>query len=130
MTDPTHMRAAQALLRTARVTKRLSPGAPGTKKLLKRHAGALVCVRYRQDPLGLMRFTTIELMVDAAIKDVKRFDRTSFGIALRPSERATRLAAIAAGARWHETDGLWWLRGAALRRLDIIDRIARRSGPP
>lgn len=126
MIDDIHLRAAHALLATSRVTKRLSPGVGGTKKLLKRHGHALVCVRYRQDPLGLMRFTTVELMVDAVIKNMKQFDRTRFGLALRPTERTKRLTAIAAGARWHEANGLWWLRGSAIRRLGMIDRIQQR----
>lgn len=113
-------------LRASRVTKRINPERPGTKRLLKQHGDALVCVRYRQDPLKLFRFTTVELVVAASLIDPRRFDRTAFGIHIGPGERQLRLAAIAAGARWHEDDGLWWLRGGAICRLGVVDRIRKR----
>jgi hypothetical protein len=40
----------------------LMPGANGTKKLVERYGNRLVCVRYRYDPQGRRRLTTVELI--------------------------------------------------------------------
>ena len=45
-----------------RVTLRL--GQRGTKKLIERFCDRLICVRYRYDPTGNRRVTTVELVVD------------------------------------------------------------------
>lgn len=117
------MTTKQAHLRSSRVTKTLPPGRPGTKKLCDAHGDALVCVRYRHDRLKLYRFTTIELLIGAAPIHPSRFDTASFGIHLDQHERNLRKAVKAAGARWDPRDGLWWLRGATIRTLDLVDRI-------
>ena len=106
-----------------RVTKKLLPGQPGTKKLLARHGSALVCVRYRQDALRLYRYTTIELVVQAGPLHPSRFDAAHFGIQLEHHEFELRRASKAAGARWDPSDRLWWLRGARIRKLGLVDRI-------
>ena len=46
------------------VIKRLSASQPGAVKLAQRFGGALVCVRYRHDAQGCIRYTTVELVVD------------------------------------------------------------------
>lgn len=50
----------------SRVSKKLMPGQPGTKRLSALYGDALVCVRYRQDRASGRRFTTIEIVVDPA----------------------------------------------------------------
>ncbi len=112
-------RAAPAL----RVVKKLAPGQPGTKKLLERHGSALLCVRYRQDALKLYRYTTIELVVQAGPVHPARFDAASFGLHLARHEHQLRRAVKLAGARWDPVDRLWWMRGAAIRKLGLVDRI-------
>lgn len=46
------------------VTKKLLPGAPGTKRFKKKYGRRLVCVRYRKDPENERRLTTVEIVVD------------------------------------------------------------------
>lgn len=46
------------------VLKKLSPTAPGAKRLATRYGKALVCVRYREDLARGRRLTTVELVVD------------------------------------------------------------------
>lgn len=48
----------------ARVT--LRPGQRGTRKLVDRFGEKLICARYRYDPAGRRRVTTVELIVDEA----------------------------------------------------------------
>lgn len=120
--DPTTT-AKRLHLATSRVTKKLAPGQPGTKRLVGTHGDALVCVRYRHDRLKLYRFTTVELVVDTAPLHPRRFDAATFGVHLERHEQALRCALKAAGARWDPTDRLWWLRGETIRRLGLVDRI-------
>ncbi len=105
------------------VTKKLHPGQPGTKKLLARHGAALVCVRYRQDALRLYRYTTIELVVHAGPIHPARFDAASFGLQLEQHEHELRRTIKNAGARWDPVDRLWWMRGATIRKLGLVNRI-------
>ncbi len=49
-----------------RVTKTLEPDQPGAVRLTRQYGDALLCVRYRRDPRGLTRYTTVELIVDRA----------------------------------------------------------------
>lgn len=120
---PTVSTAKHEHLRSARVAKKLHPGQAGTKRLHKRYGEALVCVRYRHDPLKLYRFTTIELLVDAAPLRPRLFDIASFGLHLERGEADLRRAVRAAGGRWDPQDRLWWLQGALIRRMDLVHRI-------
>lgn len=113
------------LVYASRVAKRLGPGAPGTKRLCKVHGRALVCVRYRHDRLKLYRYTTVELVVAAAPIHPRRFDVATFGVQIDRRERQLCTQARAAGGRWDATDGLWWLKGTAIRRLGLVDRIVK-----
>ena len=108
-----------------RVTKKLLPGQPGTKKLLAQHGPALVCVRYRQDTMRPYRYTTVELVVQARPLHPTRFDAAHFGIQLERHEFDLRRTIKAAGARWDPTDRLWWLRGSRIRTLGLVDRIRK-----
>ncbi len=49
---------------TMEVIKKLSPGAPGTKKLIRLFGDTLVCVRYRVNRQTNTRYTTVELIVE------------------------------------------------------------------
>jgi hypothetical protein len=108
-----------------RVAKKLNPGQAGTKRLLRTHGDALVCVRYRHDRMKLYRFTTIELVIAAAPLHARRFDIATFGIRLEHGEQELHRAVRAAGARWDPGEGLWWLRGALIRKLDLVHRIRK-----
>ena len=106
-----------------RVVKKLVPGQPGTKKLLAHHGPALLCVRYRQDALKLYRYTTVELVVHSGPLHPARFDAASFGLHLARDEHDLRRAVKLAGGRWDPIARLWWIRGAAIRTLGLVDRI-------
>jgi hypothetical protein len=113
-------------LQATRIVKKLRPGQPGTRRVMKRYGDGLVCVRYRHDRLGLYRVTTIELVIDAGPIHPRRFDAASFGVHLERHEHALRAALRAHGARWDPMDRLWWARGATLRKLELVDRIQTR----
>jgi hypothetical protein len=112
-------------LQQSHVARKVLPGRPGTKRLMKIHGDSLVCVRYRHDPMKLYRFTTIELVIDAAPIHRKRFDTASFGVRIERQEQELRMAAKAAGARWDAMDRLWWMRGSVILTLGLIHRISK-----
>src|SRR4051812_41936053 len=63
---PMHRTARDMEARYAdtRIVKRLSASQAGAIKLARRYGDALVCVRYRHDLQGRLRYTTVELVVD------------------------------------------------------------------
>lgn len=112
-------------LQSSSVAKKLRPGQPGTLRQMKRHGDALVCVRYRHDALKLYRFTTVEIVVDAAPIHRRPFNIASFGIRIGRYEHDLRRTLRAAGARCDPLDGLWWLRGSTIRELGLVHRICK-----
>ncbi len=46
--------------RAMKAGKKLKPGEPGTKKLLREYGDHLVCVRYRYDAQNRKRLKTVE----------------------------------------------------------------------
>lgn len=47
-----------------KVKRILHPGQPGTKKLVKRYGDKMLCVRYRYDEDKMMKYKTIEIIID------------------------------------------------------------------
>ena len=108
------------------MVKTLWPGQPGTLKLGRLHGPDLVCVRYRHDECGLTRYTTVELVVDAAPVGGRRFDQHLF--AVRTYGRRDPLARQLRkrGARWNQAAKVWIVNGATIRELKIEDRVCSR----
>jgi hypothetical protein len=101
------------------VVKTLRPGQPGTLKLHRQHGPALVCVRYREDPVGQTRRITVELIVED--KPVRH--RTVW--VTIPADRSDlRASALARGATWHPQRKNWRMnvRTAKLLHLHILAR--------
>jgi hypothetical protein len=121
-------------LAPTRVVKRLSPLQPGAIKLARRYGRALVCVRYRHDAAGRMRYTTVELVVDEApLDDSARRARSAAAAAARakrivavvldPNDLSLRKAAMSHGAAWNARDRVWYMPHAVAKALKILDRI-------
>lgn len=51
-------------MKVGRVIKSIKPGAPGSKRFVKRYGDRLVCVRYRGDAKRRVRMTTVEVVVN------------------------------------------------------------------
>lgn len=116
-------------LRLTRVIKTLWRGQPGTLKLARRHGARLVCVRYRQDPLGLHRYTTIELIVEHGPAAGRHFDNKTFAVKIDYQEEALRHAARQHGAQWDPRTQTWHIQGWALRRLNLESRVRKPPKP-
>jgi hypothetical protein len=52
-----------------RVLKTLKPGAPGTRKWVRKFGKRLICVRYRGDARRRVRLTTVEVVVEEGFWD-------------------------------------------------------------
>lgn len=122
------------------VIKRLSPGAPGTRRLLDRYGDALVCVRYREDQRGGSRYTTIELIVDRRpAKPSRQPPAATAATTTTGAPSATVLVRIdfheaelrqrikQAGATWNPTRRLWQVPRDAIRPLKLASRIVRND---
>lgn len=99
------------------VLKKLSPAAPGAKRLALRYGSALVCVRYREDGASGRRLTTVELIVEERAMPPPAAVRIAF------EETELRGAVKAAGGIWDARRKLWILPAAAIRTLKLKDRI-------
>lgn len=110
---------ASKLRSDSAVVKRLQPGAPGPKRLVKRFGEALLGVRYRHDPLRNRRLTTVELIVDEppAKPDKAAWIRVAYG------ESELRQRIKEAGGNWHPERKLWLLPIKAVKLLELEKRM-------
>lgn len=109
-----------------RVTKKLAPGAPGTKRFQDRFGAALVCVRYRDDREGQRQYTTVELVVS----DRTPTRRSDGEVLVRIDYREAQLRAQAkqAGATWDPTAKLWRMSRSAAKACGLAERIVSKKG--
>lgn len=124
--------------RNGRVVRTLWPGDAGSLRWLRRYGDQLVCVRHREDPAGLRRMVTVELLagpVQARAGQRRLQDQAWYPLALDPA--AARDAALLRRLRHlggrPGRDGYWYLRGRLIREWNLEDRIAMRparSAPP
>ena len=100
-----------------RVTKKLGPGAPGTRGLAERYGDALVCVRYRAHADG-RRYTTVEPVVEE-----RRREPADALVRIAYGEADLRRRAREAGGEWLPDRKLWRLPRAAIRALGLQERV-------
>ncbi len=103
------------------VIKKLSPATPGAKRYANRYGNALVCVRYRDDPVSQRRLTTIELVVE------ERPLPPPVGIRIAYGETELRQRVKAAGGIWDAAHKLWRLPITSVRQLKLTKRIVTES---
>lgn len=112
--------------RRGRVLRTLWPAAPGTQRWLKRHGAALVCVRHREDPVGLRRVVTVELLV-GEVRSRQRARRLNpraiYPLRMPPGVRGLRPLLQSQGARPDAQQGLWFVRGHVIETLGLLDWI-------
>ena len=108
------------------VTKTLEPDQPGAVRLTQKYGDALLCVRYRQDALGLVRYTTVELIVDEAQISAK--SKRVVGVRVEYAEESLRARVRGAGARWDAESRLWRMPLSVAFALGLIERVVE-CGP-
>ncbi len=100
-----------------RVTKKLGPGAAGTRSLAERYGDTLVCVRYREHEDG-RRFTAVELVADE-----RRREPATALVRIACGEAGLRRQAREAGGEWLPDRKLWRLPMATIRALGLKERV-------
>lgn len=105
-----------------RVSKRMAPHQPGARKLARRYGDALVCVRYRLDPDGIHRCTTVELLVER-VPIHRRPTTATLAIRLRHDERELRARLIKCGGLWDPAAKLWRAPREVVEALGLGDRV-------
>jgi hypothetical protein len=120
---PQRLIPSQDIVRDTRVSRSARPGAPGTQKLMRVYGDALVCVRQRVSADGLMRMTTVELLVDVAPVRARIKDRDIVGVRVKATEYTLRSQVRGAGGVWDADHRLWRLSYKAARALGLISRV-------
>lgn len=121
---------AMPTVQSTRVGRSMAAGSPGTVKLCQRYGEKLLLVRYRYDWTGLYRYTTVEIVVDAAPTMRGRARESRYAVHIRPNEHALLAAAKKLGARWDPQLRRWTLTGHAVQTLDLIHRVELAEVPP
>ena len=120
----------------------LESGQKGTEKLLARHGGSLLGVRYRYDQDARERLKAVELVVQGRPQepeadrprprkhDGEIADSTSWNVALRIGwrEGELRWRVKCAGGRWDPVRRVWILNREVAERLDLLDRVVGGGG--
>ena len=116
-------------------------GERGTQKLVAQYGPRLVCIRYRYDQAKKKRYKTIELIVaqgdwsppephPSRRKDQtnrpKRFYTRRVGIRIEYQEADLRRQIKAAGGMWDPSERLWFIPEEEVRRLGLVQRVAKR----
>lgn len=102
----------------ARVSKRLTPGQNGTKRLQAEYGNALVCVRYRLD--DHKRYTTVELVIDEQElpPPAPRF-QDIVAVTIGYQERALRDQAKKLGAHWDAERRVWLMPRSTAKAIGL-----------
>jgi hypothetical protein len=106
--------------------KKLSPGQPGTKKLLKKYGKKLVCVRYRYDVLRHKRIKTVELIEEEVTwqKNSNKIPRNKIvKIRINYGEINLTRAVKSLGGRWNKSKKVWELPYREVLALGLVSRI-------
>lgn len=101
------------------VIKTMTPGQPGAVKLTRKYGHALVCVRYRKDAKGKIRYTTVELVVDATPIQHRVPDQSLVKVRIDYDDKAMRQKAADHGAMWDKADKVWYMTKDTARRLKL-----------
>ena len=109
-----------------RTEKKLLPGAPGTKKLLRRYGNQLICVRYRYDAEHDMTVKTVELIVEKRPRQRKSRQipkDTLMCLRVEYGEVEVGKRIREAGGTWNRSERVWRLAYKDVMRLGLTDRI-------
>ncbi len=115
------------------VRKTLRPGQKGTGKFSRDWGERLVCVRYRFDSEGKVRYTTVEIVASLPRPwTPRRRPRPDALVYLRIDRDDWKAIRKLRDARawWDKERGLWRLRYDAAERLRLRNRIVRPKPDP
>ena len=105
-----------------RVAKKIKPSQRGAVKLARIHGRELLCVRYRENPDGTERLTTIELVVERVV--IQKRDDPIVAFKIKPEEADLRRLAQEKGAKYDGRTFMWRLARSEVLRMGLKNRIA------
>ena len=105
-----------------RVAKKIKPSQRGAIKLARSYGPELLCVRYRENPDGTERLTTIELVVERVV--IQKRDDPIVSFKIRQDELELRRLAMSRGAKYNGRTYMWQLRRSEVLRMGLKSRIA------
>lgn len=106
--------------------RKLKPGQPGTKKLMREFGDKLVCVRYRYDAGRQRRLKTVELILEETPwqPDTTKIPLNKIlHIQVRYNEAALQQQVRAVGGKWNKERQAWALPYRAILKLGLTERI-------
>ena len=105
-----------------RVAKKIKPNQRGAVKLARSYGGELLCVRYRENPDGTERLTTVELIVERTV--IQKREDPIVAFKLRQEELELRRIAMSRGATYDGRNYMWRMRRSEVLRMGLRSRIA------
>jgi len=109
-----------------RTLKKLIPGQPGTKKLVKEYGDKLFCVRYRYDSQQQRKIKTVELIVEEGIwePNLRKIPGNKLvHVRIDYKEAYLRKVVKGAGGRWDGEKKLWGMPYKEVIQLKLKDRM-------
>ena len=105
-----------------RVAKKIKPSRRGAIKLARSYGAELLCVRYRENPEGTERLTTVELVIERTV--IQKRDDPIVSFKIRQDELELRRQAMARGAKYDGRNYMWKLPRSEVLRMGLRNRIA------
>ena len=105
-----------------RVAKKIKPSQRGAIKLARSYGPELLCVRYRENPEGTERLTTVELLVERVV--IQKRDDPIVSFKIKQDELELRRMAMFRGATYDGRTYMWRLRRSEVLRMGLRTRIA------
>lgn len=105
-----------------RVAKKIKPSQRGAIKIARNYGSELLCVRYRENPDGTERLTTVELVVERVM--IQKRDDPIVSFKIKPEEVDLRRLAQSKGATYDARNQMWNLVRSEVLRMGLRSRIA------
>ncbi len=116
------LKSKSAQLDEWRVAKKIKPSQRGAIKLARSYGPELLCVRYRENPEGTERLTTVELVVERVV--IQKRDDPIVSFKIRHDELDLRRLAMSKGAKYDPKNFMWKLPRSEVLRMGLKSRIA------
>lgn len=104
-----------------RVAKKIQPSQRGAIKLARTYGSELPCVRYRENPEGTERLTTVELVVERTV--IQKRDDPIVAFKIKQDEIELRRPAMTRGAKYDARTYLWKFQRSEVLRMGPKNRI-------
>ncbi len=112
------------------VARKIDAGRPGTKRYQRQFGDALVCVRYRHDPITAKRYTTVEIVVDERqlpnpVQPQGVGKQETVAVRIEFGETDLRQRAKQSGGRWDASRKVWLMPFQVAQQLGLQGRVRK-----